>query len=427
MRPVRARPVLWVLCFFLLSCCLGPVQKTFAGQRSGGDVRSQPDISRILDDASSAGLEQIQLRVEQLQTGRASGYGESFYVNEDYTWKLTAAVLNGVSGLGGLDGASSSLKEAITEADKAARSFRQGTLTNQRGGELSAEASRRIHAIDSYVETARRLADVPGFDGGALYDRALFVGGALWILFSALRMSYIPLRMAKGENVPPTQAIHDAAKILFVLLAILFLKQFVIIGIGISDGIKMMIAGDSSGPSTFRIFHDIIDARFAMLGLDRAGFFERIFDFGSFLVAHLAGWITYYLATFVIWVLLVVGDVLMALSVLIGPSVMALSLLPSMEKYLGMWVKGYVTILFWGPLAAVYSILAILIMAIGMDTSLWAFCAISMAYVLGSAKLPNVAQGLSTSALVAVAVSTASLPATALGGGISRAVGNLES
>ena len=372
------------------------------------DVSRPADLGEINRDITEATEEIVEVRIEELNTGTTNSEIRH-YVTGDYHWKLTAAVLNGIQGLDRID----DITEAAKKLNRKAHEESRRKVSRGSRGNLgdAAPLMRQNAKLDEVRDAIVNLNGLPGFNGSSIYDSSLKVAFALWILFSVLRMSYIPLRMIQGEKIYATNVIQDMARIGIIFVSLLFLKQFIIIGISISDGIKALVADSgSTTQSTFDIFHDVLDARFKMLGLENINILTALRNTGSYLMAHLFGWLSYYLAQLVIWVLLTLGDILMALTALVGPWTLALSLLPTFESYPGTWLKSYITLLFWGPLAAIYSIMAIMIMAIGMDTSAWAFIVISIAYLMGSIQVPNVAKGMSAAALSGVAVAVASMP-----------------
>ena len=128
---------------------------------------------------------------------------------------------------------------------------------------------------------------------------------------------------------------------------------------------------------------------------------------GGVILGNLARWF----ADVVLMVLIVISDVLMALTLALGPLVIALSLLPQFESFLHNWIKGYITFLFYQPLASCFQILSMVMLIVTLDTGITPFLLLCICYVGACMKIPNIADGLSTSAVMGVASMLAFAPA----------------
>jgi len=114
------------------------------------------------------------------------------------------------------------------------------------------------------------------------------------------------------------------------------------------------------------------------------------------------------------------------LSIIMAPVALLVALIPGQEKFVASWVRGYLTLLFWPPLAAIYSILAVIIMVVSIDTSTFVYVGVSIAYIIGASKIPNISEGLSTAAVATVAITVATMPSKALMGSVRSAINRVD-
>lgn len=161
------------------------------------------------------------------------------------------------------------------------------------------------------------------------------------------------------------------------------------------------------------LFNELLGLKFdiTMLGKAELGL-KAVFDagwayFGGVVFGNLARW----LANVVLMVLIVLADVLMALTIALGPLVIALSLIPQFENFLQNWIKGYITFLFYQPLASCFQILSMVMLIVTLDGGITPFLLLCACYVGACLKIPNIADGLSTSAVIGTASMLAFAPA----------------
>lgn len=175
--------------------------------------------------------------------------------------------------------------------------------------------------------------------------------------------------------------------------------------------VSLVVSGDNTLTLDI-MFNDLIRLRSAaILNESNSGLQAMITSgwqrIGSYIVAYIAKW----LAAAVLSVLLILADVMMAITIVLGPIVAALSFIPLFDTYLQNWIKGYVTFLFYQPLASAFTILSFVMIAVTMDSGLAAFLILVVCYVGACMKIPNIADGLSSSALMSVAMMMAFAPA----------------
>ena len=161
------------------------------------------------------------------------------------------------------------------------------------------------------------------------------------------------------------------------------------------------------------LFNEMLDLKWDMtkLGDEKLSLMEAITSgFAHFLGGVLLGNLARWFANVVLMVLIVLADVLMALTIALGPLVIALSLIPQFENFLQNWIKGYITFLFYQPLASCFQLLSIVMLVVTLDSGVTPFLLLCACYVGACMKIPNIADGLSTSAVIGTASMLAFAP-----------------
>ena len=363
-------------------------------------------------------------------------------------WVITRGVVWGFEGI-------SSLRELIASPanlDAIGFSEMMTNLRNEKAQDLHFTQTTNISEaeIESYKEKTRQdiaerystyiqsfeNLEKTGFFGhgdGAksIYDKSLFVGIILLTLTTMARMGWMAYtNMIKGEgNSNPMVWTQIFIKFVFLLLLLMFMKKIIFGGIAFSDLVRDFIAVGASpdGGSAFEIISDLLKARLAMTGASSSTSFINLIRAGVGQVfGRLFTYIGYALASVILYVILILSDVLMSLSCITAPIVIALSMAPTFEHSLSSWVKGYITLLFYGPLAAVYAIILIVIMMIGLDSSALAFILISIVYIMGATQIPHMAKSLSGTVLAGTAIALATAPMKLAQGAGRAAAGGVK-
>jgi hypothetical protein len=287
----------------------------------------------------------------------------------------------------------------------------------------------------TYIQSFENLEKTGFFGHGdgakSIYDKSLFVGIILLTLTTMARMGWMAYtNMIKGEgNSNPMVWTQIFIKFVFLLLLLMFMKKIIFGGIAFSDLVRDFIAVGASpdGGSAFEIISDLLEARLAMTGASSSTSFIDLIRAGVGQVfGRLFTYIGYALASVILYVILILSDVLMSLSCITAPIVIALSMAPTFEHSLSSWVKGYITLLFYGPLAAVYAIILIVIMMIGLDSSALAFILISIVYIMGATQIPHMAKSLSGTVLAGTAIALATAPMKLAQGAGRAAAGGVK-
>lgn len=275
-----------------------------------------------------------------------------------------------------------------------------------------------IARLEAIAASAERMKGIPGIDSeaGSLYDRMNVIGFSLLGLAFIAQLAWSAFLHAKGDfqgNLGST--VIKYVTIIFVLIAV---PHIVLFGISIADSIKDLIlnpSGSGNGTDQYRALQLALEMRTAASGVANSSWS---------VTAALTNGLTYaisVLAQAVIYILLILGDVMLAISILAGPLVIPLSLLPSFGDYLSKWFKGIVTFLMYPIAAAMYSVLLSALVMSSLDVSTLTILIISICYLMGALKIPNIAEQMNGAVMASVAAGIAAAPMKAAGAGLGTA------
>lgn len=302
-----------------------------------------------------------------------------------------------------------------------------------------AGSSQALNAQKAFTDELEKLQAIGFFGTGkaggpkSILDKTKMI--AFFILGISLmsRLAFMAYESIVKQSVPPLGWFRVFFKFMALLLIIIFLPNMIMFGVSMSDSIRNFISNTSFGnvDSAGDIVGKLLRAKVDYLGIDPStSILSIVGSTASMLIASFLGWLSYFIAAAVIFVIVLLGDIMMSLTAVVGPLIAAISLMPSFEANFGNWFKGYITLLFYGPLAAVYSVMLVAILTIGLDTSALAFIIISVAYIVGATNIPNMSKSMSGTVLAGLAIGLASMPMkfatgalTAGAGGAVRSVG----
>lgn len=327
-------------------------------------------------------------------------------------WLMTRMVLHGIN----LDGFQQAIQEVQkqTEISKEIDAYSMNQLTSAgvRGINVADELA-SYNATDRYTETVveihESLSDIPGVAlGNTIFDRTRALGYLILMIGIMARLVFTAYKILTHQDVRSFETISTLVKSMILLLVIAYLRPIIVAGLDLSDAAAAAISGGDPS-AIMKSAQDLLRVRsdIAAIGDGKVG----ILSLPS--VRDIIGFVAYKIAAAVIYVLLILADVMMAITAAIGPIVMGISTVPAFERYISQWIRSFITFLFYGPLAVVYCILLVGIMAMGIDSSFLTFLVICIAYIIGATKVPSMAESMSGVALAGMAMGMAAIPATA--------------
>lgn len=267
-------------------------------------------------------------------------------------------------------------------------------------------------AHTNYTRVLEQVNQQGFFSGDTIFKKIQYFAIILLGIAVMVRLTVMAHAIFNGDPPLPVEWLRLFLKMIFLLLIMIYSGRMIMFGISMADSIKKMILnGAFAGGNGMDTVMGLVDARMEYADSKMSTSLWRVLtgDLSSFFLNWLS-WLAYLLASGSLFVLMIVGDVMMALSAVIFPFVCVFALIPGYEANFPSWIRSYLSLLFYGPLAAVYAVLLVAILTIGIDTSPLAFIVVAVAYALGAAQIPRLAKNLGGAGLAGLAVEIASVP-----------------
>lgn len=269
--------------------------------------------------------------------------------------------------------------------------------------------------------------------GGSIFHMSQLVAFIFLVVFVMANVAFMAFKMlSEGAVYSPTEWFRVVLRFALSLLMIAYASRFVEAGITMSELVKRVISEAAfEGGNPAAAVSSLLDTKMNIMTVTGGGesFWSVLKSGASAVLSFVLSWISYFIAGAVIAILLIVSDVMMGLAVFFAPFAVALAFIPGRGDILPEWFRNFFSLLFYGPLAAVYSVLLVAMVAIGLDTSPIAMITVAIAFIIGAAKIPDTAKELSSGVLVAVAGAIAMAPAkfsgVAVGGAAKMAMGRM--
>lgn len=395
-------------------------------------------------------VEKMEQRVDEAINGVSGGKAiidrgfllEGLMSNQ---WIITRSVVNGFgdidSVIGTLEGDRFKKAAVVDEILSRIKIMNDNRVTSGMSALTPAEIKQEIESFDistlgtvpaltaqqSFVDELKTLKSNGFFGtGGTIFNKTKMLAFFLLSISLMARLAFMAYESIIKQSQPPLAWFRVFFRFAILLLILMFMKNMIMFGISMSDGVRNMVSSAAFGDvnSAGDVVGKLLRAKIDYLNIDPgASLLELFTSTASALLAKFFSWLSYFIAAAVLFVIVLLGDIMMSLTAVVGPLLCALSLMPTFEANFGHWFKGYITLLFYGPLAAVYAVMLVAIMTIGLDTSALAFIIISIAYIVGATNVPNMAKSLSGTVLAGLAIGIASMPMKFATGALGSAAG----
>lgn len=271
---------------------------------------------------------------------------------------------------------------------------------------------RDFKRLEVLATVASKVKDIPGLDSekGSLWDRLYYVGMGILIFALIIRLGMLMYNYSLGKM--DDTGINELLRYAVYFLIMASVPMLCLAGIEIADGIKGMILGENPA-ERYELLRSTLELRTEYVSLDESGFFglPQLTGF----VASVAA----LLAQAVVYILLILGDVMMAITIMASSLVIPLSLLPSFQDYLSKWIRAVITFLFYPVAAAIYTVLMTAIIVNSFEMSSLTLIVISVCYLMGALKIPSMAEQMNGAVMASVATAIASAPVKAAGAGLT--------
>ena len=278
-----------------------------------------------------------------------------------------------------------------------------------------------------------KIAAMPGIaKGNSIYDRVSLVAIFMLSFTLLLRLAGTTWSLFLGTNKqhesPGILYMQCFGKFIVFLAYILLLKYGVAALMMLSEIVRNVIiqatsaTGASGNGDLAEQLQTLITTRNILAaGEDEpilisdsgvipkmAGLFASIFTEGiGNTIGQLIAWclsrIFFWLTSVFITVMVILGDVMLAISAAIGPLVFAVAMIKGFEGWMDNYIRSIITFSLYMPIAGIYAVTMCIIYALVPDMGFLAYVTISWAFLLGAMKIPNLAEALSGTALATMA------------------------
>jgi len=302
--------------------------------------------------------------------------------------------------------ATGSAGQGVTQAKKELR-ITDVDLTDERLTRTSA-----YQAHTNYTRILEQVNQRGFFSGDTIFKKIQAFAVILLGIAVMVRLAFMAFKIFDGGEPPlPVEWFRLFIRLALLLFIMLFSGRMIMFGISMADSVKNMIIEGAFAGQGMDVALDLIDARMDYVDSTMSGNLLQLItgEISNFILNWLS-WLAYACASMAIFLLLIVGDIVMALMTVILPLVCVFAIIPGYEDNFPGWIRNYLSLLFYGPLASVYAVLLVAILTIGIDTSPFAFIIIAIAYIVGAWQIPKLAQNLGTGTLAGMAIAIASLP-----------------
>lgn len=429
------RVILWSIFFSFWLCSILLLGSSRAIAATTENIyTSAPSMADVAKDIHRAVLQSIQnmgididVPEDKYENGDTSYLSKVFQVGQ---WNITRGIFWGIDDLNQSAEYISSQKEILAAEYVAYQDFAAGTLHDRREmfqqamqmspEELESAIARiaplqeKQSAIQMWAQSMKAME--PFFEQDPIYAKIAKITSFLVIVF--LFVSLVPDAVALVMNDEAFKIRTIIMKFGMAIAAIVIIRSapyMIMAGIQISDGVRYFVTG---GLDLGDAVMQMLDAKVEILGLSDS------FSVMKFSLLVFIAKLSYYLAASIIYILFILADISMAILAIIFPISVTISLIPVFRDTWKKWLQGYLAILIWMPLSAIYTYIMLLIVGtMSTSSSLLAFSIVCIAYAIGAAKIPALARDASAVAVDHLVMQGAMIPASmaAMGGHRARA------
>lgn len=407
------------------------------------------DVKTYMEEMSKMSVPDATAKGKDLRIENNSREAKMFNALLANNWMITRTVVFGMSGL-------SEAADLLEKADHIKKNFdinqqmkmqaATGTKTegeqqiptqqlNSQRPTSSEEAYMNLQNKEVVVKSLREIAQMPGINAGnSIYDRVSMIAIFLLCFTFLARIAGTTWSLYIGSNrqheSPGILYMECFAKFVVFVAYIYVLKYGIAALMLLSEMIRNAIicatsASGSSGVGDLsEQLQTLITSRNMLVSGDYPlvesdgkldlmlnsitevltnGIGNAIGKFIAWCVSRFYFWLT----SIFITVMVILGDVMLAISAAVGPLVIALAMIKGFEGWMDNYIRSVVTFSLYMPIAGIYAVAMCMIYALVPDMGFLTYITISWAFLLGAMKIPNLAEALSGTALATMLTSFA--------------------
>lgn len=342
-------------------------------------------------------------------------------------WLITRSV---VFGFTGFDQAISllqntdALQKEIELRDKTAAAAASGAINSTQQshikeeiGYVSPNQQKQNYILVNSKKIASELSELskmPGFSStNTLFMRVSYMSFFILFLTFSLRLANSLFKGLTGrdEKAQLSEAFEAIFRLILFIIYIYMLKWAIMGLLLFSEMLRNVILGISTVNTSSELAQDLhmMSALKGQLVLmDPNVTWLSVIQYGTGkIVSSIMSYICYVITGAIIFTMVLLGDVMMAITAITGPMVLAISMIKGFEG----WAENFVTSAFqfslYMPIAGLYMLTMAMIHAIVPNISFIAYLTISYAFFFGATKIPNLSEAMSGAAFASMATAAA--------------------
>lgn len=340
-------------------------------------------------------------------------------------WNITRTVLYGAGGLSDAAAALRSNAALIVSAvglATAGTDELRGSNSQTIGTGNTTRAEVAVNRVMQLAGVLDSLSHFPIFNGSdAPFEKTQKAALLLLVAIFGIRVAWLAWQLLQGGG--EAKAIETVTLLIKFAAMIIFITHIEDIGCWFIDAGDAVRDYLSEGGVTFGLIAKMWQAKLALTGLSTdVSLMDALLGGAGNFLASLVVTLMFWVVQTIMFVIEVLADLCMAITLCLGPLAVAVSLAPSMGQFFGEFVRALITYSLYGPLVAIYTMLMIVMVGVGVDTGAAAFVLLAFVYTLGAMKIPEMARSISGAPLGSTVESATGMIGGTAGGIAGRAL-----
>lgn len=383
-----------------------------------GPVDINAHMRKMLDLAASSGTGGQNAELET--NTRVSKMFATLLAND---WLITRTVIFGFTGFDQAIATlknTDALKQEIKDKEMAAIAAAAGTITDTQMTHIRGDMifttenkKKQFMIVDSAEKIAGKLEELskmPGFSSSnTIFMRVSYLSFFLLFLTFGIRLANGLFKSLTGRDEREQMSdVLEAVFRLILFVIYIFMLKWGIMGLLLfSEMLRNVILGISTTNTSSDLaqnLHLMSNLKGQMMGMDPNVSFTDFAVYGAAnVMSSITSYICYLVTGAIIFTMVLLGDVMMAITAVTGPLILAVSMIKGFEGWAENFLQSAFTFSLYMPIAGLYMLTMVMIHAIVPNISFIAYLTISYAFFFGAKNIPNLAEGMSGAAFATTA------------------------
>ena len=355
-------------------------------------------------------------------------------------WLITRTVVFGFSGF---DGAvnmlrnTDVLKKSIEESENKAIAAGAGSINDTQMTHIrsdmvfSTQNQKKQYMILSQAEGIadglEELSKMPGFSSNnTIFMRVSYISFFILFLTFMIRIANALFKSLTGrdERSQLSDMLEAVFKLILFIIYIFMLKWGIMGLLLFSEMLRNVILGISTVNTSGELaesLHLMSNLKGQMMDMDPSvTILDMVMYDTSGVITSITSYICYLITGAIIFTMVLLGDVMMAITAVTGPLILAIAMIKGFEGWAENWITSAFTFSLYMPIAGLYMLTMAMIHSIVPNVSFVAYLTISYAFFFGAKHIPNLAEGMSGAAFATLATASVGTMLSTSGGSVTK-------